>query len=77
MSDETGQTDDYDIHPTSARWTHIALRVDDIDATIDWYCEHTPLVLLDRREDDEEKQEPAHAARIARSASLRTAHGLS
>ena len=42
----------YDLHPTEARWTHIALRVRNIDATIDWYTAHTPLELLDRREDD-------------------------
>ena len=34
------------------RWTHIALRVRDIDASIRFYTEHTPLELLDRREDD-------------------------
>lgn len=42
----------YDLHPTTARWTHIALRVADIDATIEWYTEFTPLVLIDRREDE-------------------------
>ncbi len=30
----------------------MALRVQDIDATIAWYTEHTPLELLDRRSDD-------------------------
>ena len=44
--------DVYAIHPPSPRWTHVALRVADIDATIDWYLEHTPLLLLERREDD-------------------------
>lgn len=34
------------------RWTHIALRVADIDASIAFYTEHTPLELLDRREDE-------------------------
>ncbi|MEM7285768.1 MAG: VOC family protein [Actinomycetota bacterium] len=43
----------YDVHPPEARWTHIALRVKDIQATIDWYTEFTPLQLLDRREDDQ------------------------
>lgn len=33
------------------RWTHIALRVRDIDASIAFYTSHTPLELLDRRED--------------------------
>ncbi len=42
----------YDIHPTEARWTHIALRVDDIDATIEFYEAMTPLRLIERREDD-------------------------
>ena len=42
----------YDIHPSEPQWTHIALRVGDVSATIDWYLEFTPLVLLDRREDD-------------------------
>jgi len=34
-----------------ARWTHIALPATDIDKTIAWYEEFTPLRLLDRRED--------------------------
>ncbi len=38
-------------HPPSPRWTHIALRVHDIDASIAWYTEFTPMELLDRRED--------------------------
>jgi catechol 2,3-dioxygenase-like lactoylglutathione lyase family enzyme len=42
----------YQIHPTEARWTHVALRVDDIDKTIDFYTSMTPLELIDRREDD-------------------------
>lgn len=42
----------YDLHPPAARWTHVALRVSDIDATIDWYTDFTPLELIDRREDD-------------------------
>ncbi len=47
MSDEHHNT-----HPTEPRWTHIALRVSDMDATIAWYDEYTPLELIDRREDD-------------------------
>jgi len=43
----------YEVHPPKARWTHIALRVDDLDATIDWYMLFTPLGLLSRREDSE------------------------
>jgi lactoylglutathione lyase len=42
----------YDIHPPQPRWTHIALRVADIDATIGWYTSFTPLELIDKREDD-------------------------
>ncbi len=38
--------------PSRARWTHVALRVGDIDATIDWYTEFTPLELIARRADD-------------------------
>jgi lactoylglutathione lyase len=37
--------------PKTPRWTHIALPSSDLDATIAWYQEFTPLVLLDRRED--------------------------
>jgi catechol 2,3-dioxygenase-like lactoylglutathione lyase family enzyme len=43
----------HELYPTSPRWTHIALRVADIDATIAWYTDFTPLELLDRREDDD------------------------
>ena len=42
----------YNLHPSEARWTHIALRVLDIDAMIDWYERLTPMRLLDRREDE-------------------------
>ncbi len=38
--------------PPAARWTHIALRVSDIDNSIAWYESFTPLELLDRRQDD-------------------------
>ena len=41
----------HQILPPTARWTHIALRVKDIDASIAWYGEFTPLELLDRRSD--------------------------
>jgi len=41
----------HDLGPKAPRWTHVALRVADIQATIDWYLEFTPLQLLDRRED--------------------------
>ena len=42
----------HNTHPTEPRWTHIALRVRDIDATIAWYKEFTPLELIDKREDE-------------------------
>jgi catechol 2,3-dioxygenase-like lactoylglutathione lyase family enzyme len=48
MSDEPT----FDARPTSARWTHLALRVADIDSTIEWYTSMTPLVLIERRQDD-------------------------
>jgi lactoylglutathione lyase len=34
------------------RWTHIALPVADLDASIAWYTTFTPLEVLDRRADD-------------------------
>jgi catechol 2,3-dioxygenase-like lactoylglutathione lyase family enzyme len=37
---------------TEPRWTHIALRVRDIDSSIAWYEDFTPLELIERREDD-------------------------
>ncbi|MET0145130.1 MAG: VOC family protein [Ilumatobacteraceae bacterium] len=40
------------VRPPTARWTHIALRVGDIGASIAWYEEFTPLRLLDRRQDE-------------------------
>jgi catechol 2,3-dioxygenase-like lactoylglutathione lyase family enzyme len=43
----------YDLHPTEPRWTHVALRVDDIEATIDFYTTMTPLQLIDRRQDEQ------------------------
>lgn len=43
----------FDLHPTEARWTHIALRVKDIAATISWYTDFTPLELIEKREDDD------------------------
>ncbi|MDW3179074.1 MAG: VOC family protein [Acidimicrobiia bacterium] len=47
MTDST-----YELHPTEPRWTHMALRVTDMDATIAWFTEFTPLELIDRREDE-------------------------
>ncbi len=42
----------YTMHPSEPRWTHIALRVTNMDATIEWFTEFTPLALIDRREDE-------------------------
>jgi len=38
--------------PASPRWTHIALRVADIDATIAFYTDYTPMELIEKREDE-------------------------
>jgi catechol 2,3-dioxygenase-like lactoylglutathione lyase family enzyme len=51
MSEPSGAV--YDVGPDQPRWTHVALRVADIDASIRWYEEFTPLELLDRRQDDD------------------------
>lgn len=40
------------LRPSEPRWTHIALRVGDIGASIEWYARYTPLELLDRRQDE-------------------------
>jgi catechol 2,3-dioxygenase-like lactoylglutathione lyase family enzyme len=45
-------TPTHELRPAEARWTHIALRVTDIDASIAWYQAFTPLELLDKRQDD-------------------------
>ena len=42
----------HQLRPTSATWTHVALRVADIDASIAWYERFTPLRLLEKRQDD-------------------------
>ena len=42
----------YQLHPSEARWTHVALRVADIQQTIEFYTSMTPLTLIDQREDD-------------------------
>ena len=42
---------EHTLRPRKASWTHIALRVKDIDATIDWYERFTHLKLLNRGED--------------------------
>lgn len=37
--------------PPAWRWTHIAIPSSDLDASVAWYREFTPLVVIDRRED--------------------------
>ena len=51
--DVTAETrqDVYSDHPTTARWTHVALPSADIDASIDFYTTFTPMELLDKRTD--------------------------
>jgi lactoylglutathione lyase len=39
--------------PSSPRWTHIAIPVRDIDASVAWYAEHTPLTVVARRHDEQ------------------------
>lgn len=51
MSHEGPLVETHSRRPTTVRWTHIALPTTDIDASIRWYEEFTPLRLLDRRED--------------------------
>ncbi len=43
----------FEPRPATARWTHVALRVADMDASIAWYESFTPLRLLTRREDED------------------------
>lgn len=42
----------HDVGPDRPRWTHIALRVDDLDQSIDWYERYTPLSVLKRLTDE-------------------------
>lgn len=42
----------YDVRPERPRLTHIALRVTDLDRSVDWYERHTPLRLLQRIADE-------------------------
>ncbi|MEM8621456.1 MAG: VOC family protein [Actinomycetota bacterium] len=48
---ETAPHTRHTLRPRSPRWTHIALRVADIDKSIEFYTEFTTLELLDKRED--------------------------
>jgi len=52
VSDTAGDSALYALRPTKPTWTHIALRVKDIDATIGWYQRFTPLQLLEKRQDE-------------------------
>jgi catechol 2,3-dioxygenase-like lactoylglutathione lyase family enzyme len=47
-----GETPNHEHRPREPRWTHIAIRVKDIEASIDWYRSFTPLELLDKRSDE-------------------------
>jgi len=38
--------------PTEARWTHVALPVQDLDASIAFYTSYTPLVVIETFADD-------------------------
>jgi catechol 2,3-dioxygenase-like lactoylglutathione lyase family enzyme len=53
MSDDPIDEARHDLGPTSARWTHVALRVADVGASIDWYTSHTPMELLAKRENED------------------------
>ena len=37
---------------SAPRWTHVALPVADLDASLAWYERYTPLQTIDRRSDD-------------------------
>ena len=55
----------HSVRPQRTTWTHIALAVKDIDASIAWYEAFTHLRLLARGEDDDGKNawlgDPSHA----------------
>jgi lactoylglutathione lyase len=42
----------HEFRPAAPRWTHVALRVSDIEATVDWYTSFTNLEVLARNSDD-------------------------
>jgi lactoylglutathione lyase len=42
----------YAVRPSEPRWTHVALRVRDIEASIEWYTTFTPLEVLQRNQDE-------------------------
>lgn len=41
----------HQLRPTRPCWTHIALKVKDVDATVAWYERHTHLTVLARHQD--------------------------
>lgn len=47
----TSEEPTFAVRPTSPRWTHLALRVADIDASIAFYTQFASLELLEKRED--------------------------
>lgn len=52
MSDASDADPVFELRPKAPTWTHIALRVGDIEATIEWYERYTPLEVLARNQDD-------------------------
>lgn len=52
MSEQQVAEANHELRPTSPRWTHIALRTSDLDASIAWYERHTPLRELARNRDE-------------------------
>ena len=48
-------TSEHELRPMRPSWTHIALKVRDIDASIAWYERYTHLSLLTRGEDNDGK----------------------
>lgn len=51
----TSSESKYDVRLGRQRWTHIALHVKDIEASIAWYEAHTHLKFLDRHQDENGK----------------------
>jgi catechol 2,3-dioxygenase-like lactoylglutathione lyase family enzyme len=50
--DDTTDSAVHTVRPSSPRWTHLALMVDDLDASIEWYTTYTPLAVVSKREDE-------------------------
>lgn len=49
---DTAQEATFALRPSAPRWTHVALRVRDIEASISWYTEFTTLEVLQRNQDE-------------------------